>query len=265
MSEAAAQAAPPSHDEIATVLSPSQVAIFTECSAKWAFKYLYRYPDPKNANLALGIATHEAIGLYMQARMSDIELEPAEVAEEFSAAWDRQLEGDTTLRETDDPEDLRSLGRALVSRYVAEVGPTVHPVAVEEKVEGEINGVRVQGRVDIREKDGTIRDIKTASRKPSGPTAQHAFQVATYVQISPAQGVPSAVVDTLVKTRTPSLHQHRYAIDMSAMRATWVLYPLCQESMRSGLYIPNRGSNLCSRNSCSFWRACQAEFGGVVS
>ena len=261
MSTAAAVAAPSS--ELATVLSPSQVYTYTECSARWFYRYVRKLPDPPNANLSLGIATHEAIGMYMQARMSAIELEPAEVAEEFSASWDRQLEGDTTLRDTDDPEDLRALGRALVSRYVAEVGPTVDPVAVEEKVEGEINGVRVQGRVDIRERDGTIRDIKTASRKPSGATAQHAFQVATYVQISPAAS-GSCVVDTLVKVKNPVLYQHRYDVDLQAKRSTWVMYPLVQEAMRSGLCVPNRGSNLCSRNNCAFWKVCTAEFGGRI-
>lgn len=47
---------------VQTLLSPSQVACFTDCSAKWWFKYRLKLPDPKNANLALGIAVHESLG-----------------------------------------------------------------------------------------------------------------------------------------------------------------------------------------------------------
>jgi hypothetical protein len=43
------------------------------------------------------------------------------------------------------------------------------------------------------------------------------------------------------------------------------MYPLVQDAMRGGLYVPNRASNLCSRKHCAFWKACTAEFGGTIS
>jgi hypothetical protein len=42
------------------------------------------------------------------------------------------------------------------------------------------------------------------------------------------------------------------------------LYPLAQEAMRSGLYVPNWGSMLCSRKYCGFWARCVEEYGGEV-
>ncbi|MGH9667432.1 MAG: PD-(D/E)XK nuclease family protein [Bryobacteraceae bacterium] len=264
VSQGAAAAAPSS--ELATLLSPSQVACFTDCSAKWWFKYGLKMPDPKNANLALGIAVHESIGQYFRARMAGAaaDLEPEDAAAAFEHAWARQLEGDTVLRDEDDPEEIRATGRILVSRYAAEIAPSIEPAAIEEPVEGVIAGVRVQGKVDIRETNGRLRDIKTASRKPCGVSAQHAFQLATYLQITPA-AANVAVVDTLVKTKTPQLIQSFHRIDDQQIRATQRMYPLAQEAMRAGLYIPNRASNLCSRKSCAFWRSCEREFGGRVS
>jgi PD-(D/E)XK nuclease superfamily len=256
---AAADAAP----EIANLLSPSQVSAFVDCQFRWYAKYVLRLPDPKNANLALGIATHEALALYYQARMSDTALEPAEVADLFSASWRAQLE-DAELREEDNPKELEATARALVSRYVAEVAPDVHPAAVEETVQGVISGVRVQGKVDVRETSGRLRDIKTAARKPSGVSAQHAFQLATYLQITPA-AANVAVVDTLVKTKVPQLVQIQHRIDDQEIRSTQRMYPLVQEAMRGGIYVPNRGSTLCSRKNCPFWRVCQEEFGGRIS
>jgi hypothetical protein len=261
---AVAPAPPTVASELATILSPSQVACYTDCSARYWFKYGLKLDDPKNGTLALGIAVHDAIAEHFRAKMAGASLDPAEAAEAFDRSWWDQLEGDTILREEDDPAELRAIGRGLASRYVAEAAPTIQPAAVEEKVEGTIAGVRVQGRVDVRETDGTVRDIKTTCRRPNGVAATHRFQLATYVQITPA-ATDMAYVDTLVKTKQPRLVQIPHRIDDSEIQQTQVMYPLVQDAMRSGLYVPNRASNLCSRKHCAFWRACVAEFGGRVS
>jgi RecB family exonuclease len=247
------------------MLSPSQVACFTDCSARYWFKYGLKLPDPKNGTLVLGIAVHDAIAEHFRAKMAGADLDPVDAAEAFDRSWWDQLEGDTLLRdEDDDPAELQAIGRTLASRYVAEAAPAIQPAAVEEKVEGTIAGVRVQGRVDVREENGTIRDIKTACHRPAGVSAAHRFQLATYVQITPA-AANTACVDTLVKTREPQLIQISHRIDDTEIRQTEVMYPLIQDAMRGGFYVPNRYATLCSRKHCAFWRACESEFGGSVS
>ena len=42
------------------------------------------------------------------------------------------------------------------------------------------------------------------------------------------------------------------------------MYPMVQEAMRDGVFYPRRHSNICSRRYCSFWRACEKQFGGKV-
>jgi hypothetical protein len=42
------------------------------------------------------------------------------------------------------------------------------------------------------------------------------------------------------------------------------MYPMIQDGMRTGLYIPNRVGFLCSRRYCGYWRRCEREFGGAV-
>jgi putative RecB family exonuclease len=249
--------------ELATILSPTQVSMYLDCAAKWYFRYVVGLPDPKNANLALGISVHSAIATALKLKMAQIDMAPVDAAEEFSYQWREQLDGDTILRDDDNPQELEAVGRALVSRYVAEAAPAIRPAAVEEKIEGTIAGVRVQGRIDVREENGTIRDIKTASRRPNDVAASHRFQIATYVQISPAAS-GAACVDTLVKTRAVQLVQISHRVDEGEIRQTETMYPLVQEAMRSGLYVPNRGSTLCSRKHCSFWKSCESEFGGSV-
>ena len=98
---------------------------------------------------------------------------------------------------------------------------------------------------------GRIIDLKTASRKPTGVSADYAFQVASYRQLCPgASGM--ARVDTLVATKVPQVITQEYTVSAADMKMTETLYPLVREAMREGIYLPNRSSNLCSYKHCAF-------------
>jgi hypothetical protein len=45
---------------------------------------------------------------------------------------------------------------------------------------------------------------------------------------------------------------------------TDALYPLAQQAMQRGYYMPNRNSTRCNRHHCPHWRRCEQDFGGVV-
>jgi hypothetical protein len=42
------------------------------------------------------------------------------------------------------------------------------------------------------------------------------------------------------------------------------IYPMVNQAMDEGLYLPNRGSNRCTRRHCAHWEARETEFGGQV-
>jgi hypothetical protein len=250
--------------ELATVLSPSQCDTFSDCSAKWFFKYGIGLPDPKNANLALGIAVDQALSFNFRHKIENLEDLPLQdILAEFDLGWDAVQE-ETIFRETDSPAELAEKGRGLVELYMKEAARFVEPAAVQKRVEGTIGGVKVQGILDIVEKNGRIRDLKTAAKSPGAVTARQKFQLATYAQLEPSfSGLIQ--IDTLVKNKTPKLVRIEHTVTDQDIRGTQIQYPLLQEAMRSGYYVPNRTSNLCSRNNCSFWRECEREYGGTVS
>jgi hypothetical protein len=55
-----------------------------------------------------------------------------------------------------------------------------------------------------------------------------------------------------------------YEVTPADQLMTHNLYPRVREGIREGLYLPNRGCNLCSRKYCNFADACCKEFGGKV-
>src|SRR6185369_4657468 len=102
------------------------------------------------------------------------------------------------------------------------------------------------------------------SRSPSGVSADHALQLATYARLTPeASGLVQ--LDTLVANKTgPKLVSIEYQVPEADILLTERIYPAVQKSMRDGFYLPNRGSYFCSSKNCAFTKQCMQEFGGLV-
>ena len=247
----------------APVLSPSEVRTFLDCQARWWFKYGLQLPDSKTSSLALGLAIHRALEVNFREKVETHEdLDTAGVVMIFRDAWMEQA-GRTQFAKDESQQDIRRVGERLVAKYMDEVAPTIEPAAVELEVQGEISGVSVLGRVDVMDVDGQLIDIKTAARRPSCVSADYAFQLATYRQITP--GASGQVrIDSLIKTITPQIVQQSYIVGEADLRNTRILFPLVQEAMGSGMYCPNRQSLLCSQKHCGFWKHCEQEFGGTI-
>jgi hypothetical protein len=259
------------------VLSPSSLNGYLSCSAKFYFRKIEKLPDPPNGALTLGSAVHAAIGANLEQKMDSYrDLPPAGVQAIYLDAWDLLVKGvypgrhggDPSLpvefRDDENPAELKAQGLALTLKYLDEACPEIEPAAVELPVYGRVGGVSVRGYIDLLERDGRVRDLKTAARKPAEISPAYRLQVATYTQICP-EASGAVCVDTLVKTKTPQLVQITCQIDQSDVDAVEKQYPLVQRGIRSGWFAPNRESNLCSRKYCAFWRSCQKTFGGKVA
>lgn len=244
-------------------LSPTQVRTFQDCPARWAFKYLENIPEPKTSSLALGIAVHAAIAFDMAYKLdSRLDLPVDAVLEQFTLEWTR-IQLDTEFRDDETASVIENDGAALIKLFMADAAPDIQPVAVECKVSGTIGGVAVQGRVDILDIDGRVIDIKTAKRRPGELEPSHVFQLATYDRLTPgALGV--ARIYTLVRTKVPQIIRHTRVLTRADYTAVDRQYPLTREAMKTCVYLPNRNSNLCSRNNCAYWRVCEKHYGGEV-
>jgi RecB family exonuclease len=255
--------APPSTG-IADSLSPSQVRNFTDCAFRWFQKYVLGYPDPPTSNLALGTAAHAAIAVNFREKIeTKQDLETEGVVGIYRNAWNEQ-EQLAVFRDEEDPQEIRESGAELVRLYMNEVAPKIQPAAVELPVKGVLGGVRINGIVDVLDVNGKIIDTKTAKATPSSIDPMYRFQVATYRRLAPnASGLVQ--LDTLVKNKTPKRVEQSFEITEADIRATDTIYPLAQQAMRTGYYMPNRLSMLCSRRHCPYWRRCEKEFGGEVS
>ncbi len=163
------------------------------------------------------------------------------------------------LRDDEDATELATTSEALVTAYISEAACSIEPHAVEQPVEGKIAGVSARGIVDVLDVNGRVLDFKTASKRPNGIPAEHGLQLTSYVMITPgASG--SCRLDTVTKTKTVQVIQQTYDVGTEERHFAETLYPMVEDSIRDGVYPPNRGSSLCSRRYCGYWRECEREF-----
>jgi hypothetical protein len=250
---------------LAQVLSPTQSSTYIDCSARWWYKYGAELPDIKSGALAMGIACHDAWRAnYCQKVESKKDLPVDEVLAEFRSAWDEQAQL-ARFAKGESAKDLGEMAEGLVHVYMEQVAPTIQPAKVEVEVSGTIGGVAVRGRIDVLDVDGRIIDAKTAKAKPSEIRPSYRFQQATYVQLIGKHSNGECRLDTVTKTKTIAVYQQSFAIEDRDRTHLEKMYPLLQESMRSGLYVPNRSSYLCSKKNCPYAAHCVDQYGGVVA
>jgi CRISPR/Cas system-associated exonuclease Cas4 (RecB family) len=248
---------------LAAALSPSQLRQYLDCQTRWWYRYALHLPDPPGADRVLGLAVHDAIAENFRQKIETKQDLPAVgVIALFRQAWPVRA-SEARWQAGEAPEDFRSLGEVLTRLYVENAAPRIEPHAVEVPVQGTIAGVSVRGRIDLLDIDGRVIDVKTAKKSPAGLNGDYRRQLATYAALTPAAN-GRARLDTLVKTKTVRLVEQSIEIGPADRRSIEVLYPLAQEGMRSGLYMPNRNSFLCSQRHCPYWERCQDEYGGQV-
>lgn len=247
---------------LGSMLSPSQVNRYLNCSASWWFKYGLGLPSPSTGSQVRGRVVHQVSETYYRAKLAGEVLESGDLERPFEESWAQETV-EVAFREDEDPAEIKRQAGTLARKYIDEVACEIDPAAVELPVEGAIAGVPVRGLVDLIDTQGRIIDLKTKAASPSKVDPDYAFQIATYRQLAPAVN-GEARLDTCVATKTPKIVTQSYRVSVADQLMTQHLYPHVREGIREGLYFPNRQSTRCSRKYCAFADACEREFGGRV-
>ena len=249
--------------EPGSVLSPSQAKMFLGCSAKWAFKYYLRLPDPKTGALLQGSALHDVAEENHRNKLETRQDLPVTGAVAlFRDRWG-ELKQETEFREDEDESELKAEGEQLVTTYLEDVAPRIEPAAVELPVQGAIGGVPVRGFIDLLDASGRVIDLKSKKQTPPRVGFDEILQVSTYRALCP-EASGAGRIDVLVKNKTVKHVQFNFEVDAADLTMVERIYPQVQAGIRTQVFTPNRSSVMCSRKYCGYWRACQKEFGGTV-
>ena len=248
---------------LADVVSPAQVRRFSDCELRWFYHHLLALHDPPTAMQALDRAIRSALTANFRHKLDAREdLQTEGVVGLFRRAWGQQQDL-AAFCDDESPESLASTGEALIRLYMQEAAPSIQPESMEEPFEGVLGSVRIRGQIDIVAVDGTLIDIVTVAKLPARIDPMHRFELGTCARI--ARGQSCMIRCDILVASSPTQHlTHIWQPTAADNRWMDELFPLAQEAMRSGYYMPHRNSTGCSRHRCPYWQRCEQDFGGVV-
>jgi putative RecB family exonuclease len=245
-------------------LSVSQLNAYLMCPAKYRFRYVDQVqPAFKSGALALGSAVHSALDWLHRAWKGGERPDKEKVLRIFEADLTAQFHDGTKIR--GDPGALKDVGRGLLGLYVEET-PAKDVRAVELPFEVPIVDPKtqtalpapLQGYVDLIEEDGTLVEVKTASRKPDRSSLLLHLQMTAYSYALTRiyRERPKARLDVLLKTKEPRLE--RLPVERSEVddRRLFVVASEVLDAIDCASFFPNPGWQCqgCEyRHACPVW------------
>jgi len=247
------------------VLSYSRLSVVSDCAEKYRLRYVEGIRGPRGIRMLVGSAVHKGIEFNLRhmamndLAMADLDAVQTVTRDALATDWKKgEVWYGADINEEAAMAEAVDAAIDYTTTHFAEIAPQLEPEAME--VQGTITtplGFDIALVKDIIERDGTVRDTKTRTRKANEHEAALSDQLALYAIHSELQGKPAprVVLDVLVRTRGGKAYaQTLTAPPPSKGRQDRVVALLerAHLSIASGVFMPNPGSNLCSRSYCEF-------------
>jgi hypothetical protein len=151
----------------------------------------------------------------------------------------------------------------LLQHARIDVVDVIQPAPVESRVSGIIGGVKVAGYVDQLDSEGRLIDSETTIKPIRGIAHDHRLQLTSYAMIT--SGASGACrLDMVTKGKTVALIQKSFCVSEKDRQFAEMAYPMVQDSIRDGIFLPRRNNSLCSRRYCGYRNVCEKEYDGSV-
>jgi hypothetical protein len=256
-------------------VSPYKLDQALDCMAKVRYRYLEGLRGPGRSTYLVGAALDGVSNSVYREKIKDPETTASadDAADRFAAEFDYIA---PTIDEWQEPRgDLLDKGVKATKVWRDSMAQFVLPFDVQPKLSLDITDpidgshYKLSGYPDIL---GVVRgtnavvDVKAPGKRYGPNKLLTQTQPVAYTLMS---GIPRFEYHVVTTTSRPAPQvigatisdDHReFFIKRAGMirRAIGHAYD-------SGDWIPNRGSNLCKRRYCDFWRECQRDYGGEVS
>jgi len=240
-------------------LSASRITKYLRCGEDFRRTYVLGKRWTGNVNTALGRSVHSLIETTLQQVMAGQPLRPvAEAMDEagtvsaatFSEIED--LEGFSVEQRSDEVRRLYRIWHKMRAPYLK-------PIAVEERFEASISGIRVVGVIDIIDvsEGPSIIDTKIVKRKKSDRDTKNSLQLMLYGHV---KGIPSVGFDCVVKGEIPKVFSTKICLTPQDSRWVESLVTNVAESISAGIFPLTSPDNWwCSSAFCSHWYDCRGK------
>lgn len=240
-------------------ISPSQINMYLRCPMQYKFRYIDELVLPPRAAMTKGKSVHRGIEYNMTQKIGTQQDLKLNDVLDFTAASFEEFAEDTEWEQSDDIGKTKDESISLVTLYHENIAPTIQPMMVEEKVEVDVNGIKLLGYIDLIDNNGYIHDTKTASRSPSQNEADKNLQLSAYaLAYRELMGMPEKGVklDYLVQTKKPkvvTLEACRTEQDIK--RFSGILQSIAK-CIENEIFYPNPTNMMCNERWCGYYHQC---------
>ncbi len=261
--------------DIPPTTSASQLTAYSMCPRLYAMRYVYHVdPEFRSLNLALGSATHGAIGWYFEEKLAG-RIPSFDDADRIAAADLLAETSGVRMRWKDaTPDSLELKAKALVCTYLTKFGDQ-DVVAVEQRFEVDIEDPEtgealprpLVGYFDllVRTKNQEIVEIKTTASAWHPKSLERHLQVGSYITAANAMhGGPAHVsVHAILKQKTPRVEEYHVERGEYDKLSLWFFHAAkeIENAIAAGHFPPAPG-HTCFE--CEYARACMEYRGQVL-
>jgi hypothetical protein len=202
----------------------SGMNLLSNCAYAWYRRYICGERVKPAAALHIGTAVHKGIEVDLGAKLETGELAELEEVQELVRDFaimrvnEEGIESDEDKTKEETVADVLDTSVELAKVHHENIAPEIEPKHLERPFVIDMSGkfpFDLAGTMDITEVDSTLRDSKTAKRKPTSTKVDNSVQVSGYhfaLKVLDGQHPKSIKFDYLIKTKKP------YAITLETKR-----------------------------------------------
>ena len=215
--------------------------------------------------MTFGSAVNDGVAFNLRQKIdTDTDLPTEQVVEVAVAGLENRRD------ETEWDEDFASVKDevpGVVEVYQQQTAPEVHPAAVEEELKITLEGQDwgIIGYIDVRERNGVVRDTKTARRKWQAGREYGELQPRIYTVAD--EGDSRFVFDILTRGKKPGVDTRPVIVTQNDKTSVLALVAAAKVRADRIMADPDSalptgyGGNLCSKKWCGFWKECAGRWG----
>lgn len=254
-------------------ISPSQLDMYFRCGEQYRRRYVNQEKLPPGIALIKGSSVHVAAEANHKQKIESHEDLPVDDLKEIAASEfeNRYRTDGLMMTEEERGVGLRNIlggGKdsavKLTGVYAERIAPTIQPAFVEEWVRIPLLGYThdLNGRIDVIDDRGAVRDLKTASARKNQAEVDNSDQLTYYhVAVEKLTGKPPAKVqlDVVIETRAGKLDSQvlESTRDHNDRQVLANKLGAMLQGIKAEVFLPaTPGHWCCSPKFCGYWQTC---------
>lgn len=241
-------------------LSASRINKYNNCPEAFRRSYIMGKKFVANARMAQGTTVHSLVELALGIKMREGRMPSSEeVLDHTETAFAAAFEGVEDYEDTAESSWVDATQK-LYKLWHKTVAPTIVPLALEQRIEEPVAGIKVVGYIDIIDGSNnqkTIIDLKVVKRGKTDKDAQNSLQLGLY---SVATGIMNVGFDSLVKKKEPEVRLARATLTKGDHSWISEVVSTTADAIEAGVFPKAPlDSWLCTEKWCEHWDDCRGK------